>query len=69
MERTPVTSTNIYAIGYDADTQTLEVEFKNGSVYAYSDVHQGEYNAFFDSGSKGKYFRANIKERYSFVKL
>jgi hypothetical protein len=69
MERTPVTSTDIYAIGYDADTQTLEVEFNTGSVYAYSDVHQGEYDAFIDSGSKGKYFHANIKKRYSFVKL
>jgi hypothetical protein len=69
MERTPVTSTDIYAIGYDADTQTLEVEFNTGSVYAYSDVHQGEYDAFIDSDSKGKYFHANIKKRYSFVKL
>lgn len=33
MERTPVTSTDICAIGYDADTQTLEIEFNTGSVY------------------------------------
>lgn len=69
MERTPVTSTDIYAIGYDADTQTLEVEFNTGSVYAYSDVPQGEYDTFIGSDSKGKYFHANIKKRYSFVKL
>ncbi|AZP49947.1 TPA: KTSC domain-containing protein [Yersinia enterocolitica] len=69
MERTPVTSTDICAIGYDADTQTLEIEFNTGSVYDYSDVPQGEYDAFIGSDSKGKYFHANIKNRYSFVKL
>lgn len=69
MERTPVTSTDIRAIGYDADSQTLEIEFNSGSVYDYSGVPQGEYDGFMGADSKGKYFHANIKNRYSFVKL
>lgn len=35
MERTSVTSSNINSIGYDADSQTLEIEFNNGAVYEY----------------------------------
>ena len=69
MERTPVTSTDIRAIGYDTDSQTLEVEFNSGSVYAYAGVPQGEHDGFVGADSKGKYFNANIKNRYSFVKL
>ena len=49
--------------------QTLEIEFNSGSVYDYAGVPQGEYDGFMGADSKGKYFHANIKNRYSFVKL
>lgn len=69
MERAPVTSTDIRAIGYDADSQTLEVEFNSGGVYQYSGVSPGEHDGIMAADSKGKYFHANIKNRYPFVKL
>lgn len=69
MERTPVSSSNISAIGYDADSQTLEVEFKNGAVYQYSGVPPIEHEGILYADSKGKYLHANIKPRYSVVKL
>lgn len=68
MVRTPVSSSNIAAIGYDENTQTLEVEFKDGSVYSYTGVPSGEYEGFRSSDSMGKYLHANIKNRYSFFK-
>jgi guanyl-specific ribonuclease Sa len=69
MERTPVSSSNISAIGYDEENQTLEVEFTNGAVYQYSGVPSGEYEGIMGADSKGKYLHANIKNHYSFVKL
>ena len=69
MERTPVSSSNISAIGYDADNNVLEVEFTNGAVYSYSGVPPGEYETFMNADSKGKYLHANIKNRYPFAKL
>lgn len=69
MERIPVTSSNIAAIGYDPDRSALDVEFKNGSVYQYSGVPASEHDAFMNADSKGKYLNANIKNHYSFVKL
>lgn len=69
MDRTPVSSSNISAIGYDEDSQVLEVEFINGGVYSYSSVPAGEYDGFVNADSKGKYFHANIKDRYPFIKL
>lgn len=69
MERTPVTSSNICSVGYDTDSESLEIEFNNGSVYQYSNVPTGEYEGLLSAESVGKYFHANIKNRYSFMKL
>ncbi len=69
MERTSVSSSNLSAIGYDPETQILEVEFLNGSVYEYSGVPSSEYDGLMNADSKGKYFHANIRKIYAFVKL
>lgn len=69
MERTPVSSSNIAAIGYEPERGVLEVEFINGAVYSYSGVPLGEYEGLMSSDSKGKYLHANIKGRYPYSKL
>jgi hypothetical protein len=69
VERTPVSSSNIRSIGYDEDCQVLEIEFNDGSIYQYSGVPSSEYDGMMSADSKGKYLHANIKNRYSFVKL
>ena len=69
MERTPVTSSDINAIGYDPETQTLEVEFVKGGVYQYTSVPSSEHEAIMNADSKGKYLNANIKGRYPYTKL
>ena len=69
MERTPVSSTSIAAIGYDVENYLLEVEFVRGAVYLYSGVLLDERDGFMSSDSKGKYFYANIRNRYSCNKL
>jgi len=69
MERTPVTSTNIQSIGYDSNSQTLEVEFNSGTVYQYAGVPQDEYDGLMTAGSKGTYLNARIKGRYPYARL
>jgi hypothetical protein len=69
MERVSVTSSAIQSIGYDPDSQTLEIEFKTGRVYQYLGVPQDEHDAMMNCESQGKYFNANIKGRYSEVIL
>ena len=69
MDRTPVSSSNIHAIGYDPDSCTLEIEFNNGSVYQYANVPQDEYDGLMSAASHGTYLHANIKNRYSCTKL
>src|SRR3989338_5788733 len=38
MERTAVRSRDIAIVGYNPSTSTLEVAFRNGAVYHYTDV-------------------------------
>ncbi len=69
MDRIPVSSSTISAIGYEAESCTLEVEFNTGAVYQYSGVPQEIYDALMQSDSKGRYLKANIKGRYGHTKL
>lgn len=69
MERIAVSSSNIGAIGYEAETLTLEVEFNNGSFYQYHGVPQEVYDALMQSGSKGTFLNTNIKGSYGCTKL
>lgn len=69
MERKPVSSSNIAAIGYDQAAQILEVEFLNHSVYQYFNVPQLVYEACMAAGSHGTYFNAHIKQQYQFQKV
>lgn len=69
MNRTPVDSSNVASVGYDPDTLTLEVEFKNGSVYQYFDVPATVYQELMQASSVGTFMHANIKNRYRYMKL
>jgi len=64
MERQSVDSSMIAAIGYDAETQTVEVEFKRGAIWQYEGVPAPVYQAMMESESIGKYFNAEIKGQY-----
>ena len=46
MLRTPIQSSNISSIGYDATTATLEVEFTSHEVYQYFSVPSHLYESF-----------------------
>jgi uncharacterized protein len=69
MNRTPVSSSNISSIGYDAGALTLEVEFIGGSIYQYFDVPETVYEEFMRAGSKGQFLHENIKNNYRCTKV
>ena len=55
----PTSSTNYsrprtVAAGYDTDTRTMTVVFRDGTFYNYYEVTPGEWQAFSSSLSKGK---------------
>lgn len=58
----PVESSQIKAVGYDAETQTLAVQFTRGdAIYHYPLVPKGAYMAMMACDSVGKFFGAYIK--------
>lgn len=65
MERQYVDSSMITSAGYDALSCTLEVEFKNGTVWQYHEFPEYMWYEFESAESKGKYFNANIKKQYT----
>lgn len=69
MDRYPVSSSHLAAVGYEPSSLTLEIEFKDGSVYQYFDVPEFEYYELVNSSSVGRYFHSNIEDHYQYTRL
>jgi hypothetical protein len=70
MNRTTVISSNLASVGYDSDTQVLEIQFLNGGIYQYSRVPSSVYSGLMAASSHGSYFDRHVKKaRYSYQKI
>jgi predicted TIM-barrel enzyme len=61
MIRQPVQSSNVASVGHDPKTNELEVQFKSGRVYRYSDVNVDEAAALMSAQSIGSHLANIIK--------
>lgn len=65
MDRKVVSSSNLASIGYDPNTEILEVEFaKTGRVYEYYNVPQFMFDRLMEAPSHGVFFNAEIRNTY-----
>ena len=64
MGRIGVSSSNLAEIGYEPDTETLEIMFLHGAVYQYYNVPTFLYERLMQANSAGTFFNANIKGQY-----
>jgi hypothetical protein len=71
-----VESSQLNAIGYDAETQTLAIQFKSktgvGSTYQYSNFTPEDFAAFKGAESIGSHFYKHIKpfpEKYPYIRI
>ena len=74
MERIAVTSSNIKSIGFQnnfdaTELGTLEVEFRGGATYQYSNVPTRTHRELMESESKGKFMHANVRDKFATVRL
>lgn len=60
MERTPVVSSNVASVGYDKETNTLEIQFKNGGIYQYPGVDPDTHLSLMGAESIGRFVQLNI---------
>ena len=65
MERKSVNSSTIRSVGYDPGSQTLEIEFRSGSIYQYSRVSSEIHRKLMAAPAIGSYFKDNIEEEFS----
>lgn len=76
---TAVKSSNLKAVGYDADRQELYVEFlakdaqghanqnKPGDLYRYYGVPKNVYNRLMNAASKGEFVWKHIRGKYRYM--
>jgi hypothetical protein len=65
MERKRVNSSKIRSVGYDEQTQTLEIEFSNGQVYQYVKVYPEVYRRFMAAPNPTTFYDDKIAEDYT----
>ncbi len=69
MLRQVVLSSSLRSVGYDAAKQELEVEFKNGGIYRYSEVEPAVARGLLRAESKGSYFLEHVRDKFSTTKV
>lgn len=69
MFRDPVDSSTIAAIGYDEESEVLEIEFVAGAVYRYLGVSTEVFDTFTKARSLGRFFNEHIKDAYPWEKV
>ncbi|MBV4358957.1 KTSC domain-containing protein [Pinibacter aurantiacus] len=68
IKRSPVKSSAISSIGYNAEKKVLEIEYFSGDVYDYFDVPEHIFNELMQAESKGTFANKMIKDHYEFEK-
>ena len=66
MQRQTLASKAVLSAGYDERTLVLEIEFRSGRVYQYSEVPRGVYEWLLRTPSKGSYVARMINDRYPY---
>ena len=61
-------SSNILRVDYDNLTETMMVYFRNGTTYQYVSVPYKVFEDFKVCESAGKFFTANVKNKFEFMK-
>lgn len=65
----PVDSSMIQAVGYDPETQILEVLFNSGQTYHYEGVPPKVHKELMEADSKGRYMRDAIIDMYPAARM
>ncbi|MEO7623882.1 MAG: KTSC domain-containing protein [Gallionella sp.] len=65
MEMNKINSGKLRAIGYDARTRVLQVQFDDGSTLQYREVGEETWRSLSSSGAAWSYYRDNIEEEFA----
>jgi len=69
-KQTPVDSECMSVVGYNAQTQELDITFRRSrDVYRYYGVGKNIYDRLMGADSRGRFFVYNIRNDYLFRRL
>jgi len=69
MKLSPVTSSNIKAVAYNAPKKVMHVQFTNETLYEYHDVPENVHAEMINSSSIGGYFSKNVARKFKYFKV
>lgn len=69
MNRQQVKSSSLLSVGYDANLNIMELEFRGGSVYRYFNVPEQVHEELLKADSKGSYFHERIRGHYRYERV
>jgi hypothetical protein len=64
MHRIPVSSVDITHVGYQEDSEILEIQFSRGEVCQFFNVPAAVYDELMRSPAKEEYYHKKIGERF-----
>lgn len=69
MLRKKVNDTAIASVGYNYEWRSLEIEFKDGRVYAYFDVQKSDHEGLMKAKSMEDYYKKNIEGKFTTMEV
>ena len=69
MDRTRIDSSVIESVGYDPDTNVLEIHFHTGRKYVYFMVPSAVCAGLMAASSAGNYFNVEIRNRFPYREI
>jgi hypothetical protein len=69
IDRESVSSSTVASFGYVQQTETLEVEFLNGTIYQYYNIGADVYEQLKTASSKGQFLNAYIRNSYPYSRV
>ena len=67
IDRHPVESRALAAVGYSRRLRALEVEFRRGGTYRYLEVPRSVYQQLLAADSKAGFYNRNVRGKYRSV--
>jgi len=69
MQREPVESSALAAVGYSKRLQALEIEFRDGLVYRYLAVPIPVHRELLSAESKTRFYNRHVRGKYRCLRV
>ena len=69
IQRAPVESSGLAAVGYSKKLHALEIEFHDGLIYRYLEVPLPMYRELMAADSKAHFYNSNIRGKYRCLRV